>query len=53
MEEQKPEQCPYCKSDRVVKIGFRRTVKNGKRQRYQCQECAKSFYAGDESTKSD
>jgi transposase-like protein len=36
--------CPHCFSKHVVKAGFHNTVKNGKRQRFQCGECAKTFY---------
>jgi len=36
--------CKYCKSERVVKSGFKATVSKGKRQRYQCAECGRTFY---------
>ena len=35
--------CPVCKSTKTVKIGFRVTS-SGKKQRIQCQDCAKTFY---------
>jgi transcription elongation factor Elf1 len=36
--------CPHCNSETVYKIGFRPTLK-GKKQRFQCYNCGKSFYA--------
>jgi len=43
MSETKPEICPYCKEEHVVKIGMKVTT-SGKRQRYQCMECGRTFY---------
>lgn len=41
-------QCPYCSSQRIWKSGKIPIVNKGKRQRYKCAECGKTFY-GDES----
>src|SRR3989338_7826417 len=35
--------CVYCKSKEYVKAGFRKTLKRGKIQRYQCLKCNKLF----------
>ena len=35
--------CGFCKSDKVVKKGFRQTENRGKIQRYICRDCKKSF----------
>jgi transposase-like protein len=37
-------ECHYCNSEKIVKIGSVRTIKKGLRQRYKCQDCAKTFY---------
>lgn len=36
------ENCPYCKSSKIVKNGSRKT-KAGTRQRYKCEDCKKRF----------
>lgn len=36
--------CPWCNHDKIVKHGIKNTVKKGKRQRYQCNLCARTFY---------
>jgi len=36
-------QCPKCGSDETRKRGFEITTK-GKKQRYQCKTCGKTFY---------
>ena len=36
--------CVKCNSNNIVKFGKIPTVKNGKRQRYRCQECGHTFY---------
>lgn len=36
--------CKFCKSENVVKFGKVPTVNAGKKQRFRCQECAKTFY---------
>jgi len=36
-------ECPKCGSEETVKIGFRMTT-SGKKQRYQCQKCGRTFY---------
>jgi ribosomal protein S27E len=35
--------CPNCQSEQVVKLGFITNVE-GKKQRYKCQNCGKTFY---------
>jgi len=35
--------CVHCKSKEYVKVGFRKTLKRGKIQRYQCLKCNKLF----------
>lgn len=35
--------CPYCKNEKIQKVGKYATVK-GKKQRYKCTECGRSFY---------
>lgn len=44
MSENKPEFCPYCKNERIQKVGKYASVSKGKRQRYKCPECGRSFY---------
>jgi len=39
--------CPKCGSPKTRKVGKIPTVNKGKRQRYQCKECGKSFYQED------
>jgi predicted RNA-binding Zn-ribbon protein involved in translation (DUF1610 family) len=43
----KPEalKCPECGSTRVVKFG-RHMTRRGRKQRYQCQDCGRSFLEG-------
>jgi predicted RNA-binding Zn-ribbon protein involved in translation (DUF1610 family) len=43
----KPEalKCPECGSTRVVRFG-RHMTRRGRRQRYQCQDCGRSFLEG-------
>lgn len=36
--------CKKCKSDNVAKFGSIPTVNAGKKQRYRCQDCGKTFY---------
>lgn len=36
--------CPECNSTTVVRIGFIVT-KSGKKQRYKCNKCGRTFYA--------
>jgi transposase-like protein len=36
--------CPDCSSEHVCKIGKKITRKQGKKQRYQCTDCGKTFY---------
>lgn len=36
--------CPYCKNEKVQKCGLYPTVKEGKKQRYRCFECGRTFY---------
>jgi len=38
--------CPECKSIKIKKAGIVVTRK-GKKQRYQCKDCAKTFYRED------
>lgn len=40
-------QCKYCPSTHLVKFGLIPTVGQGKRQRYRCQDCAKTQYIED------
>ena len=47
MKTQKPKNCPICESEKIVKHGFKITRGYGKRQRFQCQECASTFYGED------
>ena len=35
--------CPYCKNERVQKVGKYATITE-KKQRYKCPECGRSFY---------
>ncbi|MFA5365615.1 MAG: hypothetical protein WC325_10595 [Candidatus Bathyarchaeia archaeon] len=35
--------CPECKSTHIVKAGFAITRK-GRKQKYKCQTCARTFY---------
>jgi len=44
IEETKPLECPHCGGQKLAKAGFRLSVANGKRQRYQCTDCFKTFY---------
>ena len=40
--------CKKCKTNkRVVKFGSIPSVKQGKKQRYRCQECGTTMYDGD------
>lgn len=41
--------CPYCNNEKTVKLGFRMTLKEGKKQRMQCMHCGKTFYAQKEA----
>jgi transposase-like protein len=43
--------CEYCKSDHVVCHGIVKTQREGKRQRYKCQECAHTFYIENKENK--
>jgi len=43
--------CDRCGSDDIVKHGIKGTVGKGKRQRYQCKSCYKTFYAKEEKDK--
>jgi transposase-like protein len=36
--------CPYCKEMTGRKVGMYATVKDGKKQRFQCKECGRSWY---------
>jgi len=38
--------CPKCGSDKIVKFGEIPTVKSGRKKRFRCQECGRTFYAG-------
>lgn len=38
--------CPYCKSSKVLKQGFRKTSV-GKKQKFQCEKCKKWFIKKD------
>jgi putative transposase len=35
--------CPHCKSNKVIKRGFRKTKNRGKIQRYSCKNCSHRF----------
>ena len=35
--------CPNCGSTHIVRFGYVITFKKGRRQRYQCQDCGKTF----------
>ncbi len=35
--------CPECRSNKVVRMGFIVT-RNGKKQRYRCNKCGRTFY---------
>lgn len=37
--------CKKCKSDNVAKFGSIPTVNAGRKQRYRCQDCGKTFYS--------
>jgi transposase-like protein len=39
--------CKYC-GNKATKFSKVPTVKSGKKQRYRCTECGKTFYGGDE-----
>lgn len=45
--------CPKCHSpnQHIVKIGSVNTVKKGQRQRFKCQDCARTFYNKEEGIK--
>ena len=36
--------CPSCGSVRVTKAGWKITRTMGRKQRYQCQSCGRTFY---------
>jgi len=36
--------CPYCKEMSGRKVGVNATVTGGKKQRYSCRECGRSWY---------
>ena len=36
--------CPVCESDHIAKAGLYPTVSEGKKQRYKCMECGRTFY---------
>jgi len=36
--------CPYCKEIAGRKVGMYATVKDGKKQRFQCKECGRTWY---------
>jgi transposase-like protein len=36
--------CPYCKEDKIQKVGKYASVTKGKQQRYKCSECGRTFY---------
>jgi len=36
--------CPFCKSPRVNRAGYRATVSEGRKPRLQCLMCGKTFY---------
>lgn len=37
-------QCPFCKEMTGQKSGIKATVSQGKKQRYKCRECGRSWY---------
>jgi len=37
--------CPECHSTKVWKVGLVPTRKGGKKMRFKCSQCARSFYA--------
>ena len=37
-------ECPNCKSKHIVKLGKIPSFKAGRKQRYKCWECGKTFY---------
>lgn len=37
-------ECPKCKSTKVNKVGKVPSYKDGKKQRFMCRDCAKTFY---------
>jgi transposase-like protein len=37
--------CPNCGSSKIRKFGFVITLKKGKKQRFQCYDCGKTFYS--------
>ncbi len=39
--------CPYCKGERTLKRGFRKTQNRGNIQRFYCKECKKRFVVDD------
>lgn len=43
-ERRKDIMCPYCKEFAGRKVGMYATVKDGKKQRFQCKECGRSWY---------
>lgn len=36
--------CPYCGGTHLWKVGPRISISKGKQVRYQCQDCAHTFY---------
>ena len=44
-------ECPECKSSNVNKAGKFPTRKEGKKQRFVCRDCAKTFYEAKEIKK--
>ncbi|WP_432211842.1 IS1/IS1595 family N-terminal zinc-binding domain-containing protein [Methanosarcina mazei] len=40
--------CPHCKGQDIIKAGYRLSVRSGKKQRYQCTTCYKTFYGEEE-----
>ena len=38
-----PKECPECESEKLVKLG-KIPTRNGKKQRFRCQECGKTMY---------
>ena len=42
IEQQQKDNCPYCKSENIIRSGVRLT-QLGEKQRYQCNECKKRF----------
>lgn len=39
--------CPNCKSENIIKRGFRKTENRGKIQRYSCKDCSHRFVVDD------